>query len=285
MTLHLIDKPHLTNDIQYLCALTLATLRLIILSMSGDILKEDWFTPEALAVKLGQCETTLAKWRTRGGGPKYIKVGRKVFYPASFVEDFLTTMSIVTPNLITPKVTALAPMPFPPKRTPPTDRRRILGSRKMNREKELMSMKVVEINDELLMNLYRGGVQKFSRNLGFHKVGEGVYRLDIPGDDGTDLSREFAIIYFEVVKAEPPSNVKIIYSHHEHEERDSKQVRWKIVRMSYQPLDRDLKRTIVNAVIWAWGRYSLDLDANSWTAVKSMNPDKFHSEDVDEESS
>lgn len=100
------------------------------------LLKEDWFTPEALAAKLCQSEQTLSNWRTRGGGPKYVKVGRKVFYPASFVEEFLTEMIVETPNLITPRVTARSPMPFPPQRTP-TDRRRILGSRQMKREKGL----------------------------------------------------------------------------------------------------------------------------------------------------
>lgn len=147
-----------------------------------------------------------------------------------------------------------------------------------------MSMKVVKINNELLKSIDWGAVPQYSREIGFRKVGENIYRLDIPGETETDLSREFAIIYFEVVKAEPPSNVKIIYSHHEHEERHSKQVRWRIMRKSYQPLHRDLKRTIVNAVIWAWGRYSLDLDANSWTAVKDANPDKYHYEDVNEDS-
>lgn len=33
-------------------------------------------------------KTTLAAWRARGTGPKYIKVGRGVLYPNKYVEAY-----------------------------------------------------------------------------------------------------------------------------------------------------------------------------------------------------
>lgn len=39
---------------------------------------------ERLRVGIG----TLSNWRTAGGGPKYIKFGRKVLYPLHEIEAF-----------------------------------------------------------------------------------------------------------------------------------------------------------------------------------------------------
>ena len=44
-----------------------------------------------LASYLGLKETTLSVWRTRGEGPDFIKVGAKVMYRLSAVEEWLLT--------------------------------------------------------------------------------------------------------------------------------------------------------------------------------------------------
>ena len=54
-----------------------------------ELLPDQWYTPEELALKIGQAVTTLQKWRSIGKGPKYVKIGRKVFYPAKGVETFV----------------------------------------------------------------------------------------------------------------------------------------------------------------------------------------------------
>lgn len=145
-------------------------------------------------------------------------------------------------------------------------------------------MKVVKVNEALLNGIEWGAVPKYSRVTALQTVSENVYRLDIQADGATDLSREFIIAYFEVIKPEPPANVILYYSHMECEDRPSKGVRWRIVRKSYPPLDRDIKQTIINRVIWTWGRYSLDANAPCRVAVKEMNPEKVHPEVCNEES-
>lgn len=54
-----------------------------------EILPDPWYTPDQLSLKIGQSKQTLANWRSLGKGPKFMKVGRKVFYPTRSVETFL----------------------------------------------------------------------------------------------------------------------------------------------------------------------------------------------------
>lgn len=43
-------------------------------------------TPEELAARWGYALSTLSNFRSAGGGPRYIKFGRKVLYPVAEVE-------------------------------------------------------------------------------------------------------------------------------------------------------------------------------------------------------
>jgi hypothetical protein len=38
------------------------------------------FTPEEVASRYRQSLATLATWRCKGGGPRYIKLGRRILY-------------------------------------------------------------------------------------------------------------------------------------------------------------------------------------------------------------
>jgi len=44
--------------------------------------------PKEAAERLRLSIGTLANWRVQGGGPKYIKFGRKVLYPLRELEAF-----------------------------------------------------------------------------------------------------------------------------------------------------------------------------------------------------
>lgn len=44
--------------------------------------------PEEVAERLRTTVGTLANWRVRGHGPKYIKLGRKILYPVREIEAF-----------------------------------------------------------------------------------------------------------------------------------------------------------------------------------------------------
>lgn len=46
-------------------------------------------SPEALAAQLGIRAVTLAKWRTQGRGPAFVKVGGRVRYPEASVARWL----------------------------------------------------------------------------------------------------------------------------------------------------------------------------------------------------
>lgn len=50
----------------------------------------DLLNPPKLAEQLGVPEKTLAVWRSRGLGPKYLKVGRHARYRQSDVDTWLT---------------------------------------------------------------------------------------------------------------------------------------------------------------------------------------------------
>lgn len=45
-------------------------------------------TNDELAQRYGVHKMTPANWRVKGTGPKYIKVGKLVFYPIKEVEDW-----------------------------------------------------------------------------------------------------------------------------------------------------------------------------------------------------
>ena len=45
-------------------------------------------TPKEAADRLRLTVGTLSNWRVSGGGPRYIKVGRKVLYPLAEIEAF-----------------------------------------------------------------------------------------------------------------------------------------------------------------------------------------------------
>lgn len=55
-------------------------------------------SPEELAASLGNTEQTLAGWRSNGTGPKYVKLGKGVFYRLvdihSWIEASVTSVVI-----------------------------------------------------------------------------------------------------------------------------------------------------------------------------------------------
>jgi predicted site-specific integrase-resolvase len=46
-------------------------------------------TPDEAAAKLDVTKQTLAQWRYRGYGPRFIKYGVKILYPADEIDAFL----------------------------------------------------------------------------------------------------------------------------------------------------------------------------------------------------
>jgi predicted DNA-binding transcriptional regulator AlpA len=51
----------------------------------------DLIDTPALAKKLGIQANTLEKWRVRGEGPTYVKIGRRIAYHPTDVEAWLVT--------------------------------------------------------------------------------------------------------------------------------------------------------------------------------------------------
>lgn len=56
--------------------------------MKTTLTKDPWLTTAQVAYELGLSISNLEKMRKRGRGPEYIKIGRSVRYPLSFVEDY-----------------------------------------------------------------------------------------------------------------------------------------------------------------------------------------------------
>jgi predicted DNA-binding transcriptional regulator AlpA len=56
---------------------------------SGSLLPEPLLTPEQTAKLLSASVSWLAKARLRGDGPRYVKIGRSVRYPRSYVLEYL----------------------------------------------------------------------------------------------------------------------------------------------------------------------------------------------------
>ncbi|MBA8877880.1 helix-turn-helix transcriptional regulator [Phyllobacterium myrsinacearum] len=46
-------------------------------------------TPAEGAIYLHLSASTLARWRTYGGGPLYLKLGKKIFYRKSDLDQFI----------------------------------------------------------------------------------------------------------------------------------------------------------------------------------------------------
>ncbi|PPC93911.1 MAG: hypothetical protein CTY33_05910 [Methylotenera sp.] len=60
---------------------------------------EDQLTPRLAAIYLGGSNkplalNTLALWRRKNIGPKYIKVGKSVRYPISGLKEFVVAMTV-----------------------------------------------------------------------------------------------------------------------------------------------------------------------------------------------
>lgn len=47
--------------------------------------------PPAAAEYLGFAVQTLARWRTEGGGPEYVKIGGRVLYEPAALEAFVAS--------------------------------------------------------------------------------------------------------------------------------------------------------------------------------------------------
>lgn len=47
-----------------------------------------YMTPQELARRLRLSTGTLANWRARGEGPKFMKIGKKVLYPVDEVSAY-----------------------------------------------------------------------------------------------------------------------------------------------------------------------------------------------------
>ena len=58
---------------------------------------EPCFTRRGLARAFAKSEQTLAGWRTRGFGPPYFSIGRRVLYPEQGVLKWLES-TLVTPE-------------------------------------------------------------------------------------------------------------------------------------------------------------------------------------------
>jgi len=56
------------------------------------------YTRPALAKALGKSEQTIAGWRTRGFGPPFIQIGRRVVYPQQEVLKWLDRRLVILNN-------------------------------------------------------------------------------------------------------------------------------------------------------------------------------------------
>jgi predicted DNA-binding transcriptional regulator AlpA len=58
------------------------------------------YTRPALATALGKSKQTLAGWRTRGFGPSFITLGRKIVYPQKEVLNWLNSRTVNPSNIV-----------------------------------------------------------------------------------------------------------------------------------------------------------------------------------------
>ena len=47
------------------------------------------FAPEETSAYLRVARQTLAKWRSAGGGPRFVRIGGRIFYDAADLETFI----------------------------------------------------------------------------------------------------------------------------------------------------------------------------------------------------
>lgn len=52
--------------------------------------KSDLWTPKQLAEETGFSESTLASWRCRGRGPKFVRIMGRIYYRKTDVDAWLT---------------------------------------------------------------------------------------------------------------------------------------------------------------------------------------------------
>jgi predicted site-specific integrase-resolvase len=58
--------------------------------MAGKLL-DGLLAEDAAAFELGVCRATLKRWRRLGEGPPFLKVGRRVIYKRSSLENWLVS--------------------------------------------------------------------------------------------------------------------------------------------------------------------------------------------------
>ena len=76
-------------DIQVCTNTYICTRTLFCTTKKGDsIMDPNLLEPTVIARRWGVTLHTLSQWRWKGGGPAFIKVGRKVYYPKEDIIDF-----------------------------------------------------------------------------------------------------------------------------------------------------------------------------------------------------
>ncbi|MGP5496819.1 helix-turn-helix transcriptional regulator [Corynebacterium flavescens] len=53
--------------------------------------KNDCFTPKQTSEATGFSVATLATWRSRGNGPKFLRIAGRIYYLKTDVQEWLTT--------------------------------------------------------------------------------------------------------------------------------------------------------------------------------------------------
>jgi predicted DNA-binding transcriptional regulator AlpA len=52
---------------------------------------EGWLEPPQAAATLGRSAATLARWRGQGSGPRFVKLGGRIFYRPEDIDEWLAT--------------------------------------------------------------------------------------------------------------------------------------------------------------------------------------------------
>lgn len=68
---------------------------------------DDLLDTQTLARKLGVRTNTLEKWRVRGDGPSYLRLGRRIAYDIRDVEAWLNTRRAASTSTNQPRETFL----------------------------------------------------------------------------------------------------------------------------------------------------------------------------------
>jgi predicted site-specific integrase-resolvase len=56
-----------------------------------DTNSKQYFSPDEAARTIGVASQTLARWRCEGGGPPFIRVGRKIMYGATDITAWMNS--------------------------------------------------------------------------------------------------------------------------------------------------------------------------------------------------